>query len=52
MREHHMTCMGNPTPGKKELFMLADRMNIRKADAEDIVLGIERAVSELLGEWL
>lgn len=52
MREHHMTCMGNPTPGKKELFMLADRMNIRKADAEDIILGTEETVSELLKEWL
>ena len=52
MKEHHMTCMGNPMPGKVELMALADRMNIRKRDAQEIIDLTEDVVSENLREWL
>lgn len=52
MREHHMTCMGNPLPGEKELFLLASKMDIPSARAKEIVTHIGETVREELGEWL
>lgn len=52
MGEHHMTCMGNPLPGRKELSELADVMRIPKNRAEGIIADTEETVSELLGEWI
>ena len=52
MGEHHMTCMGNPLPGRKELSELADAMRIPKNRAEGIIADTEETVSELLGEWI
>lgn len=52
MREHHMTCMGNPLPGEKELFMLASKMDIPKAQAKEIVTRVGDTVREELREWL
>lgn len=52
MREHHMTCMGNPLPGEKELFTLASRMDIPKAHAGEIIASVEDTVREELQEWL
>jgi serine/threonine-protein kinase HipA len=52
MREHHMTCVGNPLPGEKELFALASEMNIPRGQAEEIVAHVGDVVSEDLSEWL
>ncbi len=52
MGEHHMTCMGNPLPGRKELSELADIMRIPKNRAEGIITDTEETVSELLREWI
>ena len=52
MGEHHMTCMGNPLPGRKELSELADAMRIPKNRAEGIIADTEETVSELLGDWI
>ncbi len=52
MKEHHMTCAGNPKPGEKELFDLASVMRIPKGQAEEIVSHVGDVVSEHLAEWL
>ena len=52
MREHHMTCMGNPLPGEKELLQLASKMDIPRACAKETVSFIGDTVQEELGEWL
>ena len=52
MREHHMTCMGNPLPGEKELLQLASRMDIPGARAKEIVTQIGDTVRAELSEWL
>ena len=52
MSEHHMTCMGNPLPDEKELFMLASKMNIPKAQVKDIVDYVRETVREDLSEWV
>jgi len=52
MKEHHMTCMGNPLPGEKELQMLAAKMNITKREASEIIDCVKGVVSEDLAEWL
>lgn len=52
MTEHHMTCVGNPLPGEKELFALASEMRIPKGQAEDIIIRVGDVVSERLSEWL
>ena len=51
MREHHMSCMGNPLPGRKELSELADAMRIPKNKAEGIISDAEEKVSEMLKDW-
>ena len=52
MTEHHMTCVGNPLPGKKELFTLASEMNIPKGQADDIITQVDDVVSRDLAEWI
>lgn len=52
MKEHHMTCMGNPLPGEKELFGLATEMNIPKKQADETIRKVRDVVSEDLAEWL
>ncbi|MBO7410068.1 MAG: HipA domain-containing protein, partial [Candidatus Methanomethylophilaceae archaeon] len=52
MAEHFMTCMGNPLPGEKELFGLADASGIPRNRAEDIIRTVADNVSERLAEWL
>ena len=52
MREHHMTCVGNPLPGEKDLYSLASETNIQKGKAEDIIGQVRDVVAECLGEWL
>ena len=52
MREHQMTCMGNPLPGEKELFQLASRMDIPLSRAKEIVSQIGETVRGELSEWL
>jgi len=52
MREHHMTCTGNPLPGEKELFALASEMNIPRSQAAEIVSLVSDVVSNDLAEWL
>ena len=52
MREHHMTCMGNPLPGEKELLQLASRMDIPGARAKEIVTQVGDTVRAELSEWL
>ena len=51
MKEHHMTCMGNPLPKEKELFMLASKMNVPKKQTEEIVTQIRTTIDEDLFEW-
>lgn len=52
MREHHMTCLGNPLPSEKELLALASEMNIPRGQAAEIVSRVGDVVSEDLSEWL
>jgi len=52
MTEHHMTCVGNPLPGEKELLALASEMNIPKVQAREIITQVADVVSEYLTEWL
>jgi serine/threonine-protein kinase HipA len=52
MLEHHMTCMGNPLPGEKELFALASEMRIPKGQAGEIISQVGDVVTEDLAEWL
>lgn len=52
MKEHHMTCMGNPLPGEKELLGLASEMRIPKGQADEIITCVREVVTEHLSEWL
>jgi len=52
MTEHHMTCMGNPLPGRKELERLAAEMRIQKRKAAEIIDHVNDVVSDMLGEWI
>ena len=52
MTEHHMTCMGNPLPGRKELERLAAEMRIPKRRAAEIIEHVDGVVSDMLGKWI
>ena len=52
MKEHHMTCVGNPLPGEKELFKLASETGIPKTQAKEIVYQVGEVVRTDLDEWL
>ena len=52
LKEHHITCMGNPLPEEKELLMLASKMDIPKRMAEDIIAEVKKVVTGELKEWL
>ena len=52
MTEHHMTCMGNPLPERKELEMLAAEMHIPKRRAAEIIDHVRDVISDMLGEWI
>lgn len=52
MTEHHMTCVGNPLPGEKELYTLASELNIPKGKAGEIIEQVGNVVSEDLAEWI
>ena len=52
MKEHHMTCVGNPLPGEKDLFMLASKAGIPNGQAKEIIHHVGKVVRTDLREWL